>query len=251
MENIHVSATEQALNVTSDFAKIATPARILIAGPTMCGKSHLILQLIRHRDAVFSGTFERIIYCLPEHSLALHQRFLEDLRQSCDNIEIQEGLPDLEVGNIITNPIPKLLVLDDLMDLTFSSRQMLDLMTRESHHASVTVIVTSQNYYAPAKFGKTFVRQCSEKIIFWDKSDGLLLRTLSSQVVPGHPKFFKDCFTWIYKHLPKEQLKYILIDSSMLTKMPHQMLVRTCIVPAEGEVTAKPIFFFPDPKEVS
>lgn len=48
------------IKAESDLFKIMCPARILISGPTLCGKSEMIFKLVKHRDELFSSKFERL-----------------------------------------------------------------------------------------------------------------------------------------------------------------------------------------------
>ena len=66
---VNPSATAQVIKVSENFGKIRCPSRILIAGPTMSGKSMFALELVRHRNIVFDSSFDRIIYCLPGENL--------------------------------------------------------------------------------------------------------------------------------------------------------------------------------------
>ena len=47
------------IKATRDLFKTMCPARILISGPTLCGKSEMIFNLVKYRDTVFSAKFER------------------------------------------------------------------------------------------------------------------------------------------------------------------------------------------------
>ncbi len=74
--SIKETATLQEIEVPKNFGKIICPSRMLVCGPSMCGKSTFILNVVEHRNVVYDQTFERVIYCLPEDSLHLHQDFI-------------------------------------------------------------------------------------------------------------------------------------------------------------------------------
>ncbi len=76
---LQVNTTVEKLTVSKDFGKIVTPSRMLVAGPTLCGKSTFALEKIKHRDQVYDKPFERILYALPDDSIHLYQPFLETL----------------------------------------------------------------------------------------------------------------------------------------------------------------------------
>ena len=241
---INEHATVQKINVEKDFQKIICPSRMLIAGPSMIGKSTFILKLVQHRNLIYNETFERIIYCLPEDSLHLHQEFLKEMESAFSSLEVVEGMPKLNGLHIKDTKNHKLLILDDLMLPVFDTQSMMELITKDSHHCNCSVVITSQNFFHPSKYGRTFVRNCSEKILFFDKTDAKQLSILSMQIYPNKPNFLKNCFDWLFKNHPNEHLKYILIDSSTLSHFPHNALVRTFILPNQtGKV--QPILFFP------
>ncbi len=241
---IKENTTIQEVQVPANFGKIICPSRMLICGPSMAGKSTFVLQVIQHRDKVYNQTFERIIYCLPEDSLHLHQDFIKKMQEAFASLEIVEGLPSISELHIKDNKNHKLLILDDLMISVFEAQTMVDLITKDSHHCNCSVIITSQNFFHPSKYGRTFVRNCSEKVLFFDKTDAKQLGILSMQIYPSKPTFLKTCFDWLFKHHPEEKLKYLLIDSSILSHFPHNALVRTFILPNKsGKV--QPVLFFP------
>ncbi len=241
---IKENSTIQEVAVPKSFGKIICPSRMLVCGPSMSGKSTFILGLVKHRDLVYDQTFERILYCLPEDALHLHQDFVKEMEIAFPNLEIIEGLPRIHDLHIKDNKNHKLLILDDLMISVFDTQTMVDLITKDSHHCNCSVIITSQNYFHPSKYGRTFVRNCSEKVLFFDKTDAKQLGMLSLQIYPTKPTFLKSCFDWIFKYHSHEKLKYLLIDSSILSHFPHNALVRTFILPNNsGKV--EPVLFFP------
>ena len=241
---IKENATIQEIKVPRSFGKIICPSRLLVCGPSMAGKSTFVLSLVEHRNVIYDQNFERILYCLPEDSLHLHQNFIKQMQDAFPALEIIEGLPRISELHIKDNKNHKLLILDDLMLSVFDTQTMVDLITKDSHHCNCSVIITSQNFFHPSKYGRTFVRNCSEKFLFFDKTDAKLLSILSMQLYPARPSFLKSCFDWIFKYHSKEKLKYLLIDSSILSQFPHNALVRTFILPnSAGNV--EPVLFFP------
>ncbi len=242
---IHTHKKVQEINVSPNFAKICCPSRLVVAGPTMSGKSTFALQLIRHRATVYSHSFSRIIYAFPEESLHLHQTFIQDLRNACNFIEIVEGLPHTDEYHLDSEKTShKLVILDDLMMKAFSSESILELITRTSHHSNISVVIVTQSMFLPAKHRLTLIRNCSEKVIFHDKIDQMQLSILSRQILPSKPNFLRECFDFIYQHTSKHDLKYVLIDASPLSELPYNAVARSFIFPkADGKT--QPIFFFP------
>ncbi len=233
----------QEVTVSHNFAKIHCPSRMVIAGPSMIGKSRFASKLIEYRSSVYNESFDRILYALPESSIHLHQEFIQKLRTICHFIEIVEGVPDVESLNLSADRNShKLLIIDDLMQEVFTSKKILDLVTSTSHHSNISVVIICQSIFLPAKHRLTLIRNCSEKVIFHDKVDQNQLAVLSRHISPGKPNLLKECFDFIYNITSKEDLKYILIDASPLSQLPYNACIRTFIFPdIDGKV--RPVFF--------
>ena len=250
-ESISVSSKKvvQQLQVSPNFAKIHCPSRLVICGPTMSGKSRFALNLIKYRANVYDQFFERILYCFPLNMLHLHHEFIKDLEAVYPEIEIVEGLPDLDSLHLtLDKTTHKLVVFDDLMQEVFGSKKILDLVTQSSHHSNISVVTISQSLFFPGKNRLTFIRNCSEKVIFHDKVDQNQLSILSRHIFPNKPNFLMDCFNFIYNHTLKSELKYLLIDASPLSELPHNCIVRSFIFPNElghSDNKVRPVFFFP------
>ena len=84
-----------------------------VCGPTQSGKSTLIYHLIKHRDAIFSAKFKRIILCIPAGSCPQHQKYIEKVRVVCPDLELVEGLPDPTQQGLTLNDDHKLLIIGE------------------------------------------------------------------------------------------------------------------------------------------
>ena len=60
-----------------------------------------------------------------------------------------------------------------------TSKEMYNLFTRLSHHSSLSIIFTTQNFYFSAKNGVTIRRNLSERILFYHKNDMQGIRGIS------------------------------------------------------------------------
>ncbi len=233
----------QEVTVSQDFVKIHCPSRMVIAGPSMIGKSQFALKLIQFRNIIYNAKFDRIVYAFPEATLHLHSSFIEELKTACPFIEIIEGLPDTSTLNLDAEKTShKLLIMNDLMSKAFSSSSILELVTRTSHHSNISVIIICQSIFLPAKHRLTLIRNCSEKVLFHNKVDHNQLNILSRHINPNNPNLLKECFDFIYRHTQRADLKYVLIDASPLSELPYNACLRTFIFPdSDGKV--RPVFF--------
>ncbi len=240
---LHTNKLVQIVEVSPNFAKIHCPSRMVVAGPSMIGKSQFALKLVKFRNSIYNEKFDRILYAFPEATLHLHQPFIDELKKACNFIEILEGLPDIDALSLSTERTThKLLIMDDLMTQVFSSQGILDLVTSTSHHCNISVVIITQSIFLPAKHRLTLIRNCSEKVIFHNKLDHNPLATLSRHIAPGKPTLLKECFDFIYRNTSKSDLKYVVLDASPLSELPYNACIRTFIFPAaDGKV--RPVFF--------
>ena len=141
---------------------------------------------------------------------------------------------------------PKLLIIDDLMRKAFNLVDVLDLLTQTSHHANISVILTTQNIFLPSRYGKSIIRNCSTTCIFWDSNDVQMLNILSMQMFPKGNNFLHQCFNWIHHHPQKINIPYVIIDGAPQSLLSRQMRVRTNIFPEDVGGSSTPIFFFPE-----
>jgi hypothetical protein len=76
-----------------------TPYTCMLAGPSQLGKTSLLINILKHRDALIENPPTRIIYCYSVFQEAF--RSLESI-----NIEFIQGLPDLnEFNPVIHNMV--------------------------------------------------------------------------------------------------------------------------------------------------
>ena len=74
-----------------------------------------------------------------------------------------------------------------------------------------------------------------------------MLRNIASQFNPSNPNLLNEAFDWIRKHIPKKDLKYVLVDGCNLSEGPEELCIRTRIFPTNGDLA--PIYFIPKSKE--
>lgn len=127
----------------------------------------------------------------------MYEDLTQDLQKSFPALELHQGLPDVQALQLTLNvKSKKLLLIDDLSDKFFKSEAMLDIFHVKSHHANISLCVTTQNIFL--KETKPFLRNASERIFFYDKVDENYLSILSSQMKVGSPSFLLDCFNSLF-----------------------------------------------------
>jgi GTPase SAR1 family protein len=233
---------DPVFNISNDMLAFHTPLRMLICGPSLSGKSTLVLNLLKHREKMFNVKFDRIVYSFPDSSItSSRNEYINKLGEICPNLEVNQNLPD--IPSLISSSCKILLIIEDQMKFVVNNPEMHDLMTIHSHHSGISVILTSQNYYIQGRYSKTILRNTSEKIVFNDKGDQESLRRISMQMFPGKKGFLNNVMAWILENISDKTQHYICIDNSPISPLTQQFQIRTNIFPDDDDF--KNIFFSP------
>lgn len=120
-----------------------TPTTFLLAGPSQCGKSTWIRQLIESKDVMFTQPPKKVIY-----AYSAWQPMFEEMK----GVEFLKGLPTYEEMESWSD---LLLVLDDVMQAACLSEEVLSLFCVQSHHRNITAAILMQNLFPPGRFGRT------------------------------------------------------------------------------------------------
>ena len=244
---IDLKAPVQKLKLNKDGTKLKAPFSMTISGPSQCGKSEFIFNLIKFREDVVTAEFKRIIYCQSNCYSVKNLEFFERLKQEFEPLEILQGLPDINELQLTFNNEPALLIVDDLMNDVLNSKKMVEIATIHAHNFNLSVVFVLQNFYAGGKFSTTLQRNSQYKVLFYNSADLVELRHLSSQM-SNSPKFLPLCFDYLMDHFPESKSFYLLIDAHNRSAI-KKFWCRSHIFPEvhKGEIT--PIVFFPNKKK--
>jgi ABC-type dipeptide/oligopeptide/nickel transport system ATPase subunit len=105
---------------------------LIVAGPSSCGKSTIVIRLLECREQLCDVVFTNIVCCHGENNAPRHLK----------KVTFVKGVPDFE------NPenVPMLIVLDDLMDSAYSIK-VSQLFRKGSHHRNISVVLITQNLF--------------------------------------------------------------------------------------------------------
>lgn len=180
-----------------DSFRFRCPCSILVVGPSSCGKTVFVEQLLKERSALFDGTSATVCYCYG----AWQPKFQSMKKQG---IRFFHGIPE-------PDSIPRwfksggLLILDDLMDEGGNDKTVLDLFTKYSHHNNVTVVYLCQDMFPPGKYAKTISRNAHYVVAFKNPRDQLGVRNLALQAFPSEweevLKVYRDATNRPYGYL--------------------------------------------------
>ena len=222
--------------------RLSTPGRVTLVGPSQCGKSTLILQLVGD-DTVWDRVFTKVMYVAPV--LSDRQEYLDRLREQCGGakeLAVSDKIPDVGEVKEFGAGHPVLLVVDDLLGFRDTSG-ITDLATLHSHHQGITCLFCVQNpFLRSAKLDLTTLsRNTTAKILFFQVNDWSVYRTLNSRLFPERKNFILDCLTTAKK---KYRLPYIIINTDPFAQLDRRYICYTAIFKKERvQFGDSPLFF--------
>lgn len=201
------------MEVPSDFKCFRCPTNCLIVGPSNVGKTHLMKEIIKHREYLFDKEIGRIVWCYSEENA---------VPRELENVEFYEGAPQL--SDFSPTEKPTILVLDDLMQDV--NDQVTSFFLKGSHHRNLCVFLLIQNLY------NSKIRQISLNsstvIVFKQKRDMSQVRHFCMQHDPAH---WRKIFAAYQDVTNDAGHGYLLFDFH--PKTPDFLRYRTKILPYE------------------
>ena len=205
------------------YVPFSTPTSLLLAGPTMAGKTSFVIKLLENADKMFKEVPVKILYCF----LAWQPAF-EKLKKIA-NLTLHEGLPARgEITELGLLNGHKVVIFDDMLKYIVNDLNIQEYVTVSSHHNNMTVILISQNIFAQGQTARTISLNCHYIILFQNKRDVSQVSRLGSQIMPGNVRYFVDSF----EKATSRKYGYLLIDFSPHTEKKYQL--RTRIFPDEA-----------------
>lgn len=118
------------------------PFTCIIAGPTQCGKTTFVRNLIDECQTLIHPKPDLITYC--------YSRFQDGYNNFSKDTQIvfKEGFPNIDDFD---STKVNLLIIDDLMEQCEKDKSILNLFTVDSHHKNISVIFISQNIFSKEK----------------------------------------------------------------------------------------------------
>jgi hypothetical protein len=192
---------------------------VLLAGPTMSGKSQHMIQIINNINTMMSPPPDRIVYCYAR---------LQDSFASIPGLELNEGLPDIDSFDATKN---NMVILDDLMNECDDNPDIQKLFRVDAHHKNISTFLITQNLFSKGKCARTISLNSNYLIIFNNPRDRAQIQHLSRQMFPANPRFLNECYTDACESKP---YGYLFLDLTQKTKQRHR--VQTNIFPGETRI---------------
>lgn len=190
------------------------PFTAIIAGPTSCGKSWFIKNLLRERVSQITKPIDEIIYCTPAG-----QAVDPEIPYS----SVYEGIPDVQM---FADLKPRLVILDDLKREANSS--VVDMFPKGSHHYNLSVIFVTQNIFNQVKGCRDISLNAHYIVCFKNPRDKQQILHLSKQVSPENSIYLQEA----YIDATAKPFGYLLFDLRQTT--PDSIRYRTNIFKSDN-----------------
>jgi hypothetical protein len=143
--------------------KLQRPFTLIVAAPSSCGKSTLVIRLLECREQICDIVFQNI------HSENNAPHHLKDL-------SFTKGVPDFE------NPDnePTLIVLNDLMDSAYSTK-VSEFFTKGSHHRNISLVLITKNLFHKDRSSRDISLNSKCIVVFKNPRDKTLIVHLARQ----------------------------------------------------------------------
>ena len=188
--------------------RLKHPFACLVAGPTGCGKTTFVKELIEKAQMLIDPPPQRIVWCYGEW------------QSGYQNIEAEfvEGL-----YTAFDPSIPNLVVIDDMMGE--SEKQIAELFTRKSHHCNLSVVYIVQNIFQKSKESRTISLNTHYMVVFKNPRDSTQITHLAKQMYPHNIKYVQEAFEdgtskpfgYLFIDLKQETSEYMRLRSEVLS----------------------------------
>ena len=180
----------------ADF-RLFNDRTMCVAGPSQSGKTTFLKKLLLYRNELFKQSIQRVLWCYGIEQPSLHS---ELQRYGCI---LYNGIPsvaDLKPYDLV--------VLDDLLNESDTSKDLTKMFTQTAHHLPCFVIFVSQNLFPKGKDARTRSLNTHYYVIFKNPRDKSQIQVFARQVSPSNAKALIE----IFEAATQEQFGYLFID---------------------------------------
>jgi len=195
--------------------RLVNTSSIVIAGPSLSGKSVFTRRLLEKDEILFQTPFQHkywfSAYRVPEE-------------ERLENVEYMIGLPD----NFDEIQEHSIIVLDDLMTDSQSNKSVTNLFTRGVHHRKLCVVLLTQNLYQEGSHNRTRNLNTHYLVLFRNPRNKQQVASLERQMFPRDAGYLIN----VYETATRLPYGYLFIDLHQSTN--DLLRLRTNILPHES-----------------
>ena len=190
---------------------------MLVVGPTQCGKTYFVQQLLTKNCIEYPGEKSTQIYWFYNQWQPRYDALKRALKKK---IQFTQGLPNLgEDLNEINPEYNNILVFDDLMSQAIDSPGLSQLFT-QGRHRNASVILLLQNMFPKGKYNTDISRNAQYLVLFRSPSDRKQMDIMAERTfAKDRPKFMSA-----YAKETEKPYGYILVDNQPKTTSENQVV---------------------------
>ncbi len=222
--------------------RIRCPARLMALGPSMAGKSTLLLNLVC--SDVWEENFPKVVFTAPLANEDSH--YINKLREKCEaggkELLVLDRLPEIEELKNFAEGGPLLLLVDDVLGYK-NPEGLTDLFTLHSHHNNITCCICVQNpFIKTAKLDLvTLSRNVTGRLVLFQLSDWSVYKHLNSKIFPEKKNFLLDCLNTART---RYGLPYVYINTDPFSGLDRRYICYTGLCDEErARFGGSPLFF--------
>ena len=164
------------------------PFSMIVAGPSRCGKTYWVINLLLNANERIKPAPKTIVYCYSHW-----QSKYDMLKENMDQVQWHKGMPTKSYLDEITNAI---VVLDDLMSESVNDKTLMSIFTKQSHHQNISVILLMQNLFHQGKESRSISTNTQFLVLFKNPRDRQQIKTLALQMHPKNWRGFLEKFEY-------------------------------------------------------
>ena len=167
---------------------------MIIAGPSMSGKSTFLKNLLKQKNTMFNVAFKKIIWCYSE----------SNAKPDIAGVTFHKGM----LTNYSNESNQKILIiLDDLMTDAYNS-SISELFTKGSHHRNTSVILVTQNLFHQTSQSRNISLNAKYIVLFKNPRDKQQFSHLARQIYPENSRELMR----VYNEVMETPHAYFIID---------------------------------------
>lgn len=169
---------------------------MLISGPTGCGKTMWVKNLIEQREIVCKPQPAKITYFYGEY---------QNVFDEMDFVEFKQDLSDIDK---VGSSEPEWVIIDDLMLESLNNELVSNLFTKGSHHRNISVILLNQNFFCKGKENRNISLNAQYLVLFKNPRDKTIATSIARQMYPTRIKKFQQ----IFENATDRAYSYLFVD---------------------------------------
>ena len=206
--------------------RLVWPYSLLLCGPTGCGKTTWIVELLKSHEEMCTHMPKKLIWIYGVEQPELFKTIKEIWApRQCEFIE---GFPEDLMSRLEkSNDRESLCIFDDVMNEVSSNAAISKLFTPARSHLGCCLVLMLQNIFSKESQSRTISINAQYQVLFRNPRDSLQISILARQLCPLNSKTFLE----IYKRAMLRAYGYLFCCFTQ--SCPDEFRYRTNVLPNE------------------